>query len=66
MNKPGPLVRVRCAEPIQGFRVLVAFDDDTQREIDLGPFLHGPIFEPIRHDMNMFGAMKIEAGAIAW
>jgi hypothetical protein len=66
MKKLGPLVRVRSVEPRQDYRVLVVFENDTQREIDLEPYLHGPIFEPIRSDPCMFRAIKIEGGTIAW
>ncbi len=66
MEKLGPLVRVRSVEPLGGFRVLVTFENDSQREIDLEPYLHGPIFEPLRSDPRMFRSMKIEGGTIAW
>jgi hypothetical protein len=66
MEKLGPLVRVRRAEILQGFNVLITFENETQREIDMEPYLHGPIFEPIRSNTSMFGAMKIEGGTIAW
>ena len=66
MDKLGPRVRVRAAEPRQGFKVLFTFDNGTQKEIDLEPFLRGPIFEPIRHDPARFHAMRIEGGTIAW
>jgi hypothetical protein len=66
MTTLGPRIGVRRVEHLQGFRVLVTFDNDTQREIDLEPFLHGPIFEPIRSNATMFEAMRIEGGTIAW
>ena len=66
MQELEPLVRVRRVKTLKGFKVLIIFDNGTQREIDLEPYLHGPIFEPIRNDPNMFGAMKIEGGTIAW
>jgi hypothetical protein len=66
MEKLGPRVRVRKAEPLQGFNVLVTFENETQREIDLAPYLHGPIFEPIRNNSSLFRAMRIEGGTIAW
>lgn len=46
--------------------MLVVFQDGTRREIDLEPYLHGPIFEPIRNDPARFRAMKIQGGTIAW
>ena len=66
MDKLGPRVRVRAVELQQGFKVLFTFDNGTQREIDLEPYLRGPIFEPLRSDPTKFRAMKIEGGTIAW
>lgn len=45
---------------------MVDFDNGTRREIDLEPYLHGPIFEPIRDNPVLFRSMKIEGGTIAW
>lgn len=66
MGNLGPRVRVRTVEPLQGFRVRVAFENGIQREIDLDPYLHGPVFERIRNDPAKFHAMRVEGGAIAW
>lgn len=66
MERLGRLVRVRAVEPLERFRVLLEFEDSTQKEIDLEPYLHGPIFEPIRSDPIVFRSVKIEGGTIAW
>ncbi|MFQ5793810.1 MAG: DUF2442 domain-containing protein [Candidatus Bipolaricaulia bacterium] len=66
MTKPGPLVRVRSVEPLEKFKVRLEFEDETQKEIDLEPYLHGPIFEPIHNDLTTFRSMKVEDGTIAW
>ncbi len=66
MPKPGPLVRVRYVEPLEGFMVRIEFEDGTQKQLDLEPYLRGPIFEPIRSDPAIFRSMKVEGGAIAW
>jgi hypothetical protein len=66
MDKLGPRVRVRAVAPLDGFKALVTFDNDSQREIDLTPFLHGPVFEPIRNDLAFFRSMKVAGGTIAW
>ena len=66
MEKLGPRVRVRAVEPRQGFKVLFTFDNGTQREINLEPYLRGPIFGPLRREPAKFRAMKIEGGTIAW
>ena len=66
MMELGPLVRVRSVEPLGGYQVLVVFQDGTRREIDLEPYLQGPIFEPMRNNPARFRAMKIQGGTIAW
>jgi hypothetical protein len=45
---------------------LVTFDDDTQREVDFEPYLHGPVFEPMRSDPAVFRSMTIRSGVITW
>jgi hypothetical protein len=60
------LVRVRSVEPKKGFTVEVHFNDGSRREINLEPYLHGPVFEAIRHDPSMFRSMQVEEGAITW
>ena len=44
------LVRIRAVTPLSGFRVRLGFTDGSEREIDLQPYLRGPIFEPLRRD----------------
>lgn len=66
MEKLGPRVRVQAVQPLRGFRVLIVFENGAQREVDLEPYLRGPIFEHIRNNPSMFSSMKIEGGTIAW
>jgi hypothetical protein len=66
MDKLGPRVRVRAVKPLDRLKVLVTFDNDSQKEIDLEPYLHGPVFEPIRNDPAVFRSMKVACGIIAW
>ena len=54
MNIPGPLVRVQAVEPMEGFKVRITFKNGTEKEVDLGKYLRGEIFEPIRKDPNVF------------
>ncbi len=44
------------------------FTDGTKKTVDLEPYLHGPIFEPIRNDPRVFASVKVDerAGTIAW
>jgi hypothetical protein len=66
MEKLGPLVRVRSAIPLKEWRVLLEFEDGTEKEVDLEPYLDGPIFEAIRNDPLMFQDIKIVGGTVAW
>jgi hypothetical protein len=66
MKVPGPLVRVKSVEPLEGFRVRLTFQDDTQKVINLDIFLRGEIFAPIRKDPNMFRSVKVVGGTIGW
>jgi hypothetical protein len=66
MRLLGRLIRVRRATPLEGFRILLEFEDGTRKEIDLERYLRGPIFEPIRNDPAMFRDVRIEGGTIAW
>jgi len=66
MEQLGRLVRVRAVEPLERFRVRLEFEDDTRKEVDLEPYLHGPVFEPVRSDPAVFRSMKVEGGTIAW
>ncbi len=66
MEQMGRLVRVRDVEPLTGFGVRVEFEDGTIKEIRLEPYLHGPIFEPIRIDSSVFRSVKVQGITIAW
>lgn len=62
------MARVLAAHPLGGFSVEVEFTDGTRREIDLEPYLRGPIFEPLRRDAATFAALSVddELGTIVW
>ena len=60
------LVRVQSVKPLETFMVDVRFTDGSQREINLEPYLHGPVFEMIRNDASLFRSMRVERGAITW
>jgi hypothetical protein len=60
------LVRVQSVEPREKYTAIIRFTDGSYREIDLSPYLRGPIFEPIRNDPALFRAMQVEEGTIAW
>jgi hypothetical protein len=61
-------VRITTVKPLEGFQVWLEFTDGTSRAVDLQPYLHGPIFEPIRNDPQIFRTVKVDArmGTIMW
>ena len=60
------LVCVTSVEPLDGYRVRLGFEDGAQREVDLGIYLHGPVFDSIRRDLAVFRSLKVEHGTVVW
>lgn len=60
------LIRVQTVQPLAGYVVRVTFTDGASRDIDLAPYLRGPIFEPLRRDPALFRAVRVEFGALTW
>jgi hypothetical protein len=60
--------RIHSVEPLEGFVLRLGFDDGTVREIDLEAELWGPMFEPLRHDPQLFRQVRVdeELGTIVW
>jgi hypothetical protein len=62
------MVRIRSVTPGEAFTVDMTFTDDSTRTIDLRPYLRGPIFEPLLHDLALFRAVQVDPqlGTIVW
>ena len=62
------MVRIQSVEPLGGFRVRLFLTDGSLRELDLEPYLNGPVFEPLRSDAALFQAVRVdeELGTIVW
>jgi hypothetical protein len=62
------LVAVVSVKVPSGFEVELAFDDGFVRCVDLDPYLHGPIFQPLRDDPAFFRTAFVdpEGGVISW
>ena len=58
--------RITAIKPVADFRVRFTFWDGTEKEIDLEPYLWGPIFEPLRQDPTLFAQMYLDGDTIAW
>ena len=62
------MIRIRGVETLGGFRVRLSLTDGSIRELDLGPYLNGPVFEPVRTDAALFQAVRVDEqlGTIVW
>lgn len=65
MSRP---VRIRAVEPLKDFQVRLEFTDGSVKEVDLQRYLHGPIFDAIRTDPQLFRSVKVDPrmGALVW
>ena len=60
------LVRVSEVKPLDDYRCQVKFEDGAEKIINLQPYLHGPIFDSILHDREVFCSMRVIEGTIGW
>jgi len=62
------MIRIKRAKHLHDFVVEFTFTDGSVREIDLDPYLRGPIFQPLRDDIEKFRRFKVdrELGTIMW
>lgn len=58
--------RIVSAEPLEGFRLRIAFDDGTAGVVSLEDRLFGPMFEPLREVAVFQRAFVDEFGAVCW
>jgi hypothetical protein len=69
VRSPYPMPpRLRAVKIVSGFTVHLTFADGVEREIDLEPFLYGPLFDPIRQDPKLFASVQIDevGDTICW
>lgn len=59
------LPHVIQAEYLGEHRIRVTFDDGTTGTVDFRPWLHGPVFEPLK-DVEYFRHFIIDGGTVAW
>lgn len=60
--------RITSVEPLDGFVVRLRFDDGVERDLDLVDVLWGPVFAPLREDIDLFRQVHVdeELGTIVW
>lgn len=62
------MIRVKSVKVLEGFQVHLLFTDGTEKTVDLSPYLHGPVFDPLKKDPAMFRQVRVdpELGTIVW
>ena len=62
------MIRIKSVETLGDFRVRLSLTDGSTREVDLEPYLNGPIFEPVRSDPAVFQSVRVDKGlgTIVW
>lgn len=65
---PYKLVNVTSVEVLHDHVVRLVFSDSCVGDIDLGPKLWGPVFEPIAADYELFRQVRADddLGTIVW
>ena len=60
--------RITSVKVLHGYHIRLGFDDGTQGEVDLRPFLGRGVFEAMMHDRALFEAVRVdpELGTIVW
>lgn len=56
---------VKRAFYIKEYKILLEFDDNVFRMVDLKDEIWGPVFEPLK-DLNYFKKVKAKGGTIVW
>ena len=62
------MVRIASVSPLGGFAVKVGFTDGSTGDVDLRPFLEGPVFEPLLRDPAVFRSVRVDPvlGTLVW
>jgi hypothetical protein len=62
------MVRISSVRPLAGLSVELTFTDGVIASVDLAPVLRGPVFDPVRADHTLFGAVAVDRdlGTIVW
>lgn len=60
--------RITSAEPLDGFVLKLSFEDGTERTVDLEGELWGPVFAPLRANVELFRQVRVDddLGTIVW
>ena len=57
--------RVKTAQPIEDFKLLLTFDNGERRIFDAKPLLKFKVFQPLQNE-QFFKSVKVAYGSILW
>ena len=62
------LIRIKSVEVLNDYCVRLGFTDGTRGEVDLAPYLRGPVFQPLLRDRSLFESVSVdpELKTIVW
>lgn len=62
------MLRVQRVTPLEGFKLRLDLTDGSERTVEMQPYLHGPIFEPLLREAALFRTVRVdqELGTIVW
>jgi len=59
------LTSVVSAKYVDGYRIRLRFNDDSEGIVDFGSWLDGPVFEPLK-DPDYFVRFFLDGGTVTW
>ena len=62
---PNKLLRIRKAEPLDGYRLRLVLTDGHKVEREVRGLLTGPVFEPVL-DEDVFRRLRVRDGTVVW
>ena len=60
------MLRIRSAEALEDYRVLLTLTDGDTVERDLAEIIWGPVFQPLLEDYANFRKVHVQAGTLVW
>jgi hypothetical protein len=60
------LVTITSVEVLHDHVVRLEFSDGCTGDLDLGPELWGPVFEPVAASSEFFRQVRVDLGTIVW
>ena len=62
------MIRVSSVKALEGLRVRLGFTDGSIGELDLSPYVWGPVYDAVRTDRRVFESVRVdpELGTIVW